>query len=43
MIDNKSYIVKTGETIYPSTIPHTLKNPFDEELEVISILTPTIF
>lgn len=44
VIDDKSYIVKTGETIhYPSTIPHTLKNPFDEELEVISILTPTIF
>lgn len=44
VIDGKSYLVRTGETIhYPSTIPHSLRNPFDEELEVLSVLTPTIF
>lgn len=44
IIDDKEFIVKQGETIhYPSTKPHTLKNPYDEELEVLSVLTPTIF
>lgn len=44
IIDGKSYVVKAGETIhYPSTIPHALRNPFEEELEVVSVLTPTIF
>lgn len=44
IIEDKTFYVKQGETIhYPSTLPHTLKNPFDEELEVLSVLTPRIF
>lgn len=44
IINDEDFVVKQGETIhYPSTVPHTLKNPYDEELEVLSVLTPTIF
>lgn len=44
VIEDKEFIVKQGETIhYPSTVSHTVKNPFDEELELLSVVTPTIF
>jgi|LGOV01.1.fsa_nt_gb transcriptional regulator with XRE-family HTH domain len=44
IIEDKEFLVNQGETIhYPSTVSHTVKNPFDEELEVLSVVTPTIF
>jgi transcriptional regulator with XRE-family HTH domain len=44
IIDDKEYIVKTGESIhFPSTIPHTVINPYDEEFQALSVVTPTIF
>jgi transcriptional regulator with XRE-family HTH domain len=44
IIEDKEFVVNKGETIhFPSTVSHTVKNPYDEELEVLSVLTPTIF
>jgi|SRR6056297_2373879 len=44
IIDEKEYLVKAGESIhFPSTIPHTVINPHDEEFQAVSVVTPTIF
>ncbi len=44
IVGDKEYVVKTGESIhYPSTISHTVKNPYDEEFRALGVVTPTIF
>lgn len=44
LIDGKEYVVKAGETIhYPSNKPHKTVNNEDEDLVMLSVVTPTIF
>lgn len=44
LIDGKEYVVEAGETIhYPSNKPHKTVNNEDEELVMLSVVTPTIF
>lgn len=44
VVDGAEYIVGEGETIhYPSTLLHKTMNPEDQELVMLSIITPTIF
>ncbi|MFF2445547.1 helix-turn-helix domain-containing protein [Neobacillus sp. NPDC058068] len=43
-IDGKEYVVREGDSIhFPSTCPHTVENPFNEESILLSVLTPVIF
>lgn len=43
-IDGKEYVVREGDSIhFPSTCPHSLENPFNEETILLSVLTPVIF
>ncbi|HYF82178.1 MAG TPA: XRE family transcriptional regulator [Clostridia bacterium] len=44
IVDGAEYIISEGETMhYPSTLPHKTINPEDQELVMLSIITPTIF
>lgn len=44
IVDGVEYKINEGESIhYPSTLMHKTINPCDEELVMLSILTPTIF
>ena len=44
IVDGVKYEVSEGETIhYPSSLLHKTTNPGDEELVMLSIVTPTIF
>ncbi|MFC3885472.1 helix-turn-helix domain-containing protein [Bacillus songklensis] len=43
-IDGKEYVIREGDSIhFPSTCPHTVENPFNEESILICVLTPVIF
>lgn len=43
-VEGKEYIVRTGDSIhFPSTIPHSMQNPFDRDVKVLSVVTPVIF
>ncbi len=43
-IDNNKYELEEGETIhFPSTLMHKIENIGEEDLKILSVLTPTIF
>ncbi|MGA5691601.1 helix-turn-helix domain-containing protein [Cytobacillus pseudoceanisediminis] len=43
-VDGKEYIVREGDSIhFPSTCPHTVENPINEESRLLCVLTPVIF
>ncbi|PLR86795.1 DNA-binding protein [Bacillus canaveralius] len=43
-VDGKEYIVKSGDSIhFPSTIPHSMHNPLNHDVKVLSVVTPVIF
>lgn len=44
VVDGKEYEVKEGQSIhYPSKYPHKVRNERSQELEMLCIVTPTIF
>jgi transcriptional regulator with XRE-family HTH domain len=44
LIDGKEYMIRDGDTIhFPSTCPHTVENPLNEESLLLCVLTPVIF
>lgn len=44
MIDHKEHVAKEGESIhFPAYLPHKIMNKEDVELEMISVITPTLF
>ncbi|WP_040209102.1 helix-turn-helix domain-containing protein [Neobacillus jeddahensis] len=43
-VDGNEYMIREGDSIhFPSTLPHTLENPLNEESVLLSVLTPVIF
>lgn len=43
-VEGKEYIVKAGDSIhFPSTIPHYMTNPLDQDAKVLCFVTPVIF
>lgn len=43
-IEGKEYVVREGDSIhFPSTCPHTVENPFNQESVLLCVLTPVIF
>lgn len=43
-LEGEEYLVRKGDSIhFPSTIPHTVENPSNEEAILLSVLTPVIF
>jgi transcriptional regulator with XRE-family HTH domain len=43
-VDGKEYIVRSGDSIhFPSTIPHSMQNPYDRNVKVLCFVTPVIF
>lgn len=43
-IDETEYVVKVGDSIhFPSTIPHSMTNPLDQDTKALAVVTPVIF
>jgi transcriptional regulator with XRE-family HTH domain len=43
-VEGKEYIIKAGDSIhFPSTIPHSMTNPLNQDSKVLCFVTPVIF